>query len=423
MRILIATDAFPPNAGGSGWSTYELARGLRMRGHHVGLVRTYSETDPRPEAYDGFAVDGFPAFAPPVPFLRNYVRNERLYQRLGRYLARVIKDENIDLVHGQHVLTGPASIIAARIAGVPSVCTVRDYWPICYWGDILANPGSGALCPGCSASAMTRCLRPRTGVAWPATLPLIPYMRGNLRRKQASLADADVVVAVSGYVAEALRKREPQLGRARIEVIPNGVDIASIRADSGMSSRPMSERYALFAGKLAKNKGAHMLVDIVERARLDLPLVVVGDGPERGFLEQAARAARRDIRFVGWQDRRVVFRWLRHADVLLFPSIWPEPLSRVLIEASALGVPIAAIESGGTADIVEDGETGLLSTSATGLADAVARLASDGELRARLGRAAAHRAATHFDMAVVIGRMEALYQKVIAARRQQHAIA
>ena len=423
MRILIATDAFPPVAGGSGWSTYELARGLRMRGHHVALVRTYSERDPVPEAYDGFAVDGFPAFAPPVPFLRNYVRNERLYQRLGAYLARVIKDEKIDLIHGQHVLTAPASIIAARRAGIPSVCTVRDYWPICYWGDILANPGSGTLCPGCSASAMTRCLRPRTGAAWPATFPFIPYMRANLRNKQASLVDADVVVAVSGYVAAALRTREAQLGRARIKVIPNGVDIAAIHADAGMSSRPIPERYALFAGKLTKNKGAHMLVDIVERARLGMPLVVVGDGPERGFLEQAARAARRDIRFAGWQDRRVVFQWLRNADMLLFPSVWPEPLSRVLIEASAFGVPIAAIDSGGTADIVVDEETGLLSTSATGLADDVARLASDGELRGRLGRAAAHHAATHFDMPVVIGRMEALYQELIASRRNQHAIA
>ena len=43
MRILITTDAFPPTAGGSGWSTYELARGLRARGHDIFIVRTYSD--------------------------------------------------------------------------------------------------------------------------------------------------------------------------------------------------------------------------------------------------------------------------------------------------------------------------------------------------------------------------------------------
>ena len=424
MRILIATDAFPPTSGGSGWSTYELARGLRAKGHHVVIVQTYSERDPVPAEYDGFAVRGFPAFAPGVPFLRNYVRNERLYKRLSAYLADAIKDEKVDLIHAQHVLTGPSSVRAAQRAGIPSMCTVRDYWPVCYWGDVLADPRAGILCPGCSASAMTRCLRPRTGAAWPVALPAIPYMRANLRHKQASLADADAIVAVSDYVRTALRERAPELGRSRIESIPNGVDVPGVRGDVATATRPASERYAVFVGKLAKNKGAHALVETAEQARLDMPLVVIGDGPERGSIERAAKAASCDVRILGWRDRREVFRWLRHAELLIFPSLWPEPLSRVLIEASALSVPIAAINTGGTGDIVVDDETGLLSTTVAGLAEDVARLASDAPLRARLGAAAGHRAASHFDIPVIIGRMEALYRDVIAApRRNQHAIA
>jgi glycogen(starch) synthase len=424
MRILIATDAFPPTSGGSGWSTYELARGLRARGHHVAIVRTYSERDPIPEPYDGFTVAGFPAFAPPIPFIRNYVRNERLYERLSSYLAEVINREKIDLIHAQHVLTGPASVMAARRAGIPSVCTIRDYWPVCYWGDVLADPGAGVICPMCSASAMTRCLRPRTGAAWPAALAAIPYMRGNLRRKQSSLADADVIVAVSGHVAISLRERAPELARARIEVVPNGVDVPGVRAEADATARPIPERYAVFVGKLAKNKGAHMLADAAERARLDMPLVVIGDGPERASVERSGKAAGRDVRILGWRDRRDVFRWLRHAELMMFPSVWPEPLSRVLIEASALSVPIAAIDTGGTADIIVNGETGLLSRTLSGLAEDAARLASDGSLRARLGDAAAKRAAAHFDIPVVIGRMEALYQVLIdAPRRNRHAIA
>jgi len=424
MRILIATDAFPPVAGGSGWSTYELAKGLRAKGHHVAVVRTYSERDAVPREYDGFAVVGFPAFAPPVPFVRNYIRNERLYERLGSYLADVIKTERIDLIHAQHVLTGPSSVIAARRAGIPAVCTVRDYWPVCYWGDVLADPGGGVLCPGCSASAMTRCLGPRTGAAWPAALTAIPYMRANLRHKQATLADADVIVAVSSHVGMALRERAPQLERARIEVIPNGVDAVGVLVDADATARPLPEPYAVFAGKLANNKGAHMLVDVASLARLSMPLVVIGDGPEREQIERAAAAAGRDVRLIGWRDRHEVFRWLRHAELLIFPSVWPEPLSRVLIEASALSVPIAAMNTGGTQDIIVDEETGLLSDTMAGLSADVARLASDGPLRELLGKAAARRAVLHFDIPAVIGRMEALYEDVVAAhRRKRHAIA
>ena len=84
MRILIATDAFPPISGGSGWSTYELARGLRARGHHLVVVQPYSERDP-------FADDvrrlrrarAFPRSRRRSRFVRNYFRNERLYERLG----------------------------------------------------------------------------------------------------------------------------------------------------------------------------------------------------------------------------------------------------------------------------------------------------------------------------------------------------
>lgn len=424
MRILIATDTFPPVSGGSGWSTYELARGLRARGHDIFIVRTYSERDPTPTDYDGFNVTGFPAFAPPVPFLRNYVRNERLYHRLSRYLVEFIKKERIDLIHAQHVLTGPASVMAAQRAGIPSVCTVRDYWPVCYWGDVLADPDAGVVCPGCSAGAMTRCLRPRTGLAWPATLPMIPYMRANLRRKQTTIAEADAIVAVSAHVAAALRERAPAFRRARIEAIPNGVDVPSVRAEAEATLRPTPEPYAVFVGKLAKNKGAHALVDIAAAARLEMPLVAIGDGPERGSIEHAARMTGRDVRVLGWKDRRDVFQWLRHAQVLIFPSVWPEPLSRVLIEASALSVPIAAVNTGGTADIVIDEETGLLSTSIAGLAEDVVRLVSDPSLCARLGDAAAKRAALHFDIPVVIGRMETLYQQLIGMpRRKQNAIA
>src|SRR6266852_6333094 len=110
MRILIATDAFPPVCGGSGWSTYELARGLRRRGHRVVVVQPHDEPPSKIARYDGFEVISFPASAPRLPFIRNYFRNERLYPRLAEFLSEVISRERIELIHAQHVLTGPASV-------------------------------------------------------------------------------------------------------------------------------------------------------------------------------------------------------------------------------------------------------------------------------------------------------------------------
>jgi glycogen synthase len=418
LKVLIATDSFPPNCGGSGWSTYELARGLRARGHHVTVVqpRPGTPAEVRERSHDDLCVLEFGAPAPALPYVRNYFKNERLHARLARFLFDVARLERADLVHGQHVLTGLPAIAAARRAGIPSVCTVRDYWPVCYWSDLIHTSDPEApLCPGCSAGMMTQCIRPRAGAAWPLALPMIPYMRANLRRKREGLAGASAIVAVSSTIAADLRARAPEIAGTRLEIIPNPVDIAALRARAREAAPPMAGPYAVYLGKLAPNKGTSLLVPAIERAELDWPLVIAGDGPERAAIEAAARRSNRDVRLVGWIDQDAAAAWMAHASMLLFPSRGPESLSRVLIEASALGVPIAAINTGGTPDIVIHDRTGLLSLTADGFAQDIRRLHEDAGLRERLGLAAREQAAAQFDAPAVVARIEALYVDLVQA--------
>jgi glycosyltransferase involved in cell wall biosynthesis len=391
---------------------------LRARGHHVVIVQPVpgAAAGVRERGYDDFRVVEVGVAAPDVPYVRNYFKNERLYPVLGDVLARMIAAERFDVVHGQHVMTCLPSIDAARRSGVPAVCTVRDYWPVCYWSDLLYTRNGAALCPECSAAMMTRCIRPRGGVLWPAALPMIPYMRANLARKRHGLARADAIVAVSSRIAADIRARAPELASTRIEIIPNPVDVVELRASAAATTAPLAGPYALYLGKLAPNKGTSYLVDAVERAQLDWPLVIVGDGPDRAALESRARQSNRDIRFVGWADRARTVAWLAHASMLIFPSRGPESLSRVLLEASALGLPIAAMNTGGTPDIVAHGETGLLSSTPDALADDVRRLRDDEALRRRLGDAARLRVERLFDAPAVVERIEALYRGLCAAR-------
>lgn len=410
MRVLLATDAFPPVSGGSGWSTFELARGLRQLGHEVLVVK------PRPgsprglthTSYDGLRVIEVGAPAPPVPYLRNYFKNERLHAALADLLAGFIRRERIDIAHGQHVLTCLPAIEAAHRCAIPGVCTVRDYWPVCYWSDLLHTRDESALCPACSPGMMMQCIRPRAGAAWPAAVPMIPYMRQNLRRKREGLARADAIIAVSTTIAADLRARAPEIASARLEIIPNPVNIEDLETRRRVSSRPLAQPYVLYLGKIAPNKGTACLIDVVEQAGVDWPLVVAGDGPDRRRLEAAATRRDRPVHFTGWLDRAQATAWLAHADILLFPSRGPESLSRVLIEASALGIPIAAMTTGGTPDIVEDEVTGLLAATPGELAADLRRLYADAALRRRLGDAARERA-RRFDSPAVVERIERLY--------------
>jgi glycogen synthase len=419
MNVLLVTDAFPPLCGGSGWSTYELARALRDRGHTIRIVKAVAgrSTKDVQTSYDGLPVLEFRAFAPPIPGVRNYFKNERLWARLTRRLEQLIAEHAIDVIHGQHVLSTPPAVEAARRAGIPSVATVRDYWPVCYRSDLIHTPQTLGLCPGCARMAAVQSGRPNIGFIGLATLLVRAYLRANMERRQKALAGAGAVIAVSSTIAADLQLRAPALASVPVQVIPNPVNTEAVRTRAS-AVPPLDRPYAVYVGKLAPNKGTTHLLTAITRAQLDWPLVVVGDGPERTTLETEAAAQGRDVRFVGWLAPAQTATWMAHAAMLIFPSHGPESLSRVLIEGSSLGLPIAAMKTGGTGDILKDEVTGLLSVTPEELARDVKRLRNDAHLRERLGRAAAAFAKQNFEASAVAARVEAVYASLIEARRR-----
>ena len=216
--------------------------------------------------------------------MRNYFKNERLYARLADFLRALIAREQIDIVHGQHVLTCLPSIDAARRAGVP----VGLHGARLLAGLLLVRSDphdrdDSALCPGCSAAMMTRCIRPRAGALWPLALPMIPYMRANLARKRRAWRGADAIIAVSSTIAADLRARAPELAATRAaRSIPNPVDIAGLRAPAdalraadGRAVRALPRQARAEQGHVAPGRRSP------SAPQLDWPLVIAGDGPER----------------------------------------------------------------------------------------------------------------------------------------------
>lgn len=415
LRVLIVTDAFPPVCGGSGWSTWELARGLTARGHRVDVVKIEigSPAAIVEQQYESTRITVFRRPAPQVPFIRNVVKNEWLWHELAVYLSARVADDDVDIIHAQHVMTTVPSIHAGRRAGVPVVATVRDYWPVCYWSDLIYDPAQPQLCPTCSVSMMTQCVRPRAGRLTVASWSLIPYMRANLRTKRRTLAQASAIVAVSSTIARDLAARAPEIDAPLIHTIPNPIDMVALDRSAAASVTPMPDPYVLYAGKLATNKGVQYLLPAMAAAGLRLPLVIIGDGPLRESLEADAASRGIDVRVLGWRTREEVWAWMRHATMLAFPSYGPESLSRVLIEAAALGAPIAAMDTGGTRDILTHRVTGLLSTDVEGLARDLAELARDERLRAALGQAAQADVHKRFAATAVIEQIEHVYRSLV----------
>jgi glycosyltransferase involved in cell wall biosynthesis len=402
MRILLATDVFPPRSGGSGWSTYHLARALRARGHAVAIVR--AALDPRraaPYEYDGFRVEQIAVPVPPLPLVRNLTKNELFWRLAGRALTGIARLFRADLIHGQHVMTIPAAVRAGRALGLPVVATVRDYWPTCPISTRLRPEG---ICDHCSTIRLAQCLAGHRPALIPAVLPFQGYVEANRRRRQQALHAAGRVIAVSHYVADDLRRH------AGVEavVIPNMVDVPDPLPPAPDRVTEIG-RYVVYVGKLDRHKGADRLPAIMAAAEVAAPLVVLGDGPLGPTL--AADCARRGVLLLHLAQRpnAEVLQWLAHAEALLFPARWPEPLSRVLLEAASVGCPIVATPTGGTPDAVIDGVTGYLGETDAQLAASLRDLLHDEASRVQRRAAARDLARQRFSTETVCDQMERLY--------------
>jgi glycosyltransferase involved in cell wall biosynthesis len=169
----------------------------------------------------------------------------------------------------------------------------------------------------------------------------------------------------------------------RREAISNGVDqaravhlpafnpAATPRAPTTESleasgcSTAESPVHVAFIGRMERPKGAHVLMDALalldDDLRSRLKVTFAGDGREKAALEQTASGiAQLRTSFPGWISACDRERLLSTIDLLVVPSIWPEPLGLVGIEAAAAGVPAIAFDVGGIRDWLEDDVTGRL---------------------------------------------------------------
>ena len=120
------------------------------------------------------------------------------------------------------------------------------------------------------------------------------------------------------------------------------------------------------------------------------------------------------VHFTGWLSPDALARWYREAGVLVVPS-WYEPFGMVVIEGMLYGLPIAAADVGGPAEILEHEYTGLLfpPRDVRALADALVRLVEAPALRRRLGQAAAREVRRTRLYSRVVERMRAVYEEVV----------
>lgn len=228
---------------------------------------------------------------------------------------------------------------------------------------------------------------------------------------------ADAVVAIHAEDAEGL---EPVVPRERLWLLPPFIDTGRFRE---AERRPAeNEVPRLLAVGMMRDGDKRASYQVLARAlaRLaDRPwqLTVAGDGPAGKTIRALFPAER--TRFLGELAPEEMPAVYAGADIFVWPAI-NEAYGLVLLEAQAAGLPVVAGCTGGVPDIVADGETGLLAPEGddTLFAEALAGLLDDPQMRTRMGKAAAAKAAGDHDIEGAQKRLQAI---IGAALERRHA--
>jgi glycosyltransferase involved in cell wall biosynthesis len=214
----------------------------------------------------------------------------------------------------------------------------------------------------------------------------------------------------------------------RDEVVRHGVSAERVNAlplfptiPIGAGAGGHGEDTVLFGGRMTMLKGGHVLIAAAARASriLSRPIRVLmaGEGPQKEQWRQLASSLDVPAEFTGWirdEDRARIYR---QATIVAVPSLWPEPFGLIGLDAAALGKPAVAFDVGGIHEWLTDGANGVLVAPAAGergLADAIARLLSAPEERARMA-CESLRTATRLSVAAHVDRLEQLLQERAAA--------
>ena len=217
-------------------------------------------------------------------------------------------------------------------------------------------------------------------------------------------AAAEFVGAETNYSRDLLASRCPKAAR-KIFRVYNGIDLSRFpeTADNQTNRGLPGPVRLLSVGRLVAFKGFHVLIDActeLKKRGIDFALQIIGDGALREELETRVRQQGLSgrIQFAGEQSQNQVLTALRACDIFVLASTIDERggsdvFPTVIAEAMASGRSVVSTAVAGIPELVANGETGLLvpPDDSDGLANALERLARDGNLRANFGRAARRR--------------------------------
>ena len=413
MRLLTLSNFYPPHhVSGYAMLCSDVVDGLRDRGHEVTvLTSTLGHANPTVEGHVHrlLALESPLDYYRPIESLSYPLRNRRNLGHLHHLVDTTRPD--IIFVWGMWNLSKRLAEAAEALRLPRVVYYLANPWPIepnqhrAYWSLPTRRPWLGWV-KACCRTGIKVVLRSE----WqdvPLAFEHAPCCSGALRNQLMGagvpLKNAPTIyegIDVESFVAHGTRRRWPEDGAALSLV---------------------------YVGLLVPHKGVHTAVEALSQLPREslarVRLTILGSGHpdyERQLRELvAARELSPNVTFVDPIPRAELPRFLADHHVLVMPSIWEEPLALIMQEGLASGLVVVGSATGGTTEIIRDGENGLLfgPGDSARLAEHIGRLASEPKLCDSLGRSGQQTATSTFALRRMVDDIEAYLVNVLADSR------
>ena len=379
------------NVGGPALHVAYLSAGLTDRGYDTTLVAGSVGRGEESMAYvveeAGARVITLAGLSREISPLRDAVSVLRL--------ARLIRRVRPEILHTHTAKAGTVGRVAALLAGSARPPIVVHT----FHGHVLR----GYFSP--SKTSFFRVLERALARITTVLIAVSPEVRDDLVALGVAPAEKFVVVRLGIELEERVRCAEPREAiRRRLGIPP--------------------ERFVI--GWLGRMTGVKQTFDLLQTlaavrdAGVDAGLLLVGDGPDRETFEQRAHelGLMRHCLFLGYQEE--VAPWYAAMDVVALPS-GNEGTPVTMIEALAAGRPVAGYGVGGVPDVVRDGIDGFVvePRDTAALAARLIELATDPELRERMGAAGRERVLERYGVPRLLDDIDRLYRETMASRRSR----
>ena len=384
MKLLIYTQAFPPQVGGQETILMLLANGLATL----------------PTIDNGASI----AVTLITPVLANDATDSVLPFRVVRRpgllsLFRLFREA--DIIHLAGATMMP--MIIGKLLGKPIVIEHHGFQPICPNGQLLFQPTQTA-CPGhFMAGNFGECIRCNASLGTARTIRmwLLTFPRRWLCQQIA------VNILPTAWLGSLLRLK-------RMETIVHGLPRTDLVQINTIPSKPLFA----FVGRLVTTKGVRVLLEAAQRLKakgLEFRVKIAGQGPDRGLLEDFSRelGLQSCVEFLGYVSPEDLPEILSNASAVVMPSLAGEVFGLAAAENMSNGRLVIASDLGSLSEVV--GDSGMIFTAgdSVALGHRMEEVIANPDTIRRLGRAARERIAERFALESMIKDHYVLYRRLL----------